>query len=413
MKSIILFTRYYPYSLSSEDFISNELEAVSGEYDITLVPFSKTPNQKRDIPQNVRVNDVCCNMPLLHKIAIAISILFSARFWTFILSKDFLQCKTLSRMIYYCKIIYGAFVVKWIVKNQKIDYSSQSIFYSYWLTYAPLGLAMLKQEGIIQNKIIARTHGYEIYEKGSYKPESYPHFPARMFTYKWIDNVYSISKKGVKILTSNYPYIAHKFKLSHLGVNPIITKHCENKKLITIISCSYLYELKRVPLIFQSLNNYCKKHQSFEINWYHIGSSRFDQGLGLAKLKEETKTAVDNLRVFLLGEMSNQDVIKFYQQNSADVFINLSTTEGIPVSIMEAESAGLAILATDVGSNNEIVNDNVGVLLDVNFTQEDFDNALNKIISNRQCMSENAIKNFIKEWDADTNYNNFYREITH
>ena len=80
---------------------------------------------------------------------------------------------------------------------------------------------------------------------------------------------------------------------------------------------------------------------------------------------------------------------------------------------MEAESAGLAILATDVGSNNEIVNDNVGVLLDVNFTQEDFDHALNKIISNRQCMSENAIKNFTKEWDADTNYNNFYREITH
>lgn len=411
MKSIILFTRYYPYSLNSEDFISNELDAVSNEYDITLVPFSRISDQKREIPRSVHINESCCNMSFIQKIAVVVSMLFSMRFWKMFLCRDFISCRTIARMTYYCKMVYGAFVIKWVVKNRKINYSPESVFYSYWLTYAPLGLAMLKQEGFIHNRVVTRTHGYEIYENGNYEPETYPHFPARLFTYKWIDKVYSISKKGIDILVANYPNYANKFEISHLGVNPIGMNKHNNEGYLAIVSCSYLYELKRVPLIFKSLNNFCSKYKHINIRWYHIGSSRYDYGRGFAKLKKETLMATENLKVSLLGEMSNQDVIKFYQNHRADIFINLSTTEGIPVSIMEAESAGLAILATDVGSNDEIVTEDVGVLLKVDFTQDEFDEALKRIISNHQNMSQMAMNNFYKEWHAGTNYTDFYHRI--
>ena len=47
-----------------------------------------------------------------------------------------------------------------------------------------------------------------------------------------------------------------------------------------------------------------------------------------------------------------------------DYFINLSDSEGIPVSIMEAMSVGIPIIARDVGGNREIVTNNNGCLLE-------------------------------------------------
>ena len=38
-----------------------------------------------------------------------------------------------------------------------------------------------------------------------------------------------------------------------------------------------------------------------------------------------------------------------------DLFINTSSSEGVPVSIMEALSVGIPIIATDVGGTKEIV----------------------------------------------------------
>lgn len=55
--------------------------------------------------------------------------------------------------------------------------------------------------------------------------------------------------------------------------------------------------------------------------------------------------------------------------NDFDLFVNMSLSEGIPVSIMEAISFGIPIIATNVGGNAEIVNDETGVLIPVNIDQ--------------------------------------------
>jgi len=47
--------------------------------------------------------------------------------------------------------------------------------------------------------------------------------------------------------------------------------------------------------------------------------------------------------------------------------MNLSETEGIPVSIMEAQSAGVPILATNLGGTSEIVNNENGFLVEKDF----------------------------------------------
>ena len=72
------------------------------------------------------------------------------------------------------------------------------------------------------------------------------------------------------------------------------------------------------------------------------------------------------LRVTLMGQISHNEVLRFFKNHPIDVFVNLSTIEGVPVSIMESISFGIPAVATDVGATNEIVNSQTGILLSPN-----------------------------------------------
>ncbi len=54
-------------------------------------------------------------------------------------------------------------------------------------------------------------------------------------------------------------------------------------------------------------------------------------------------------RIVLRGGISNAEVFQFYRDNKVDLFVNASTSEGLPVSIMEAISFGIPSIATNVG----------------------------------------------------------------
>ncbi len=77
----------------------------------------------------------------------------------------------------------------------------------------------------------------------------------------------------------------------------------------------------------------------------------------------------DNVK--LLGEIQNFD--KFYKY---DAFVLISDSEGLPMSALEAASAGLPILLSNVGGCPELIKNN-GIL--VKNTVDDIVNAINNI----------------------------------
>jgi glycosyltransferase involved in cell wall biosynthesis len=64
-----------------------------------------------------------------------------------------------------------------------------------------------------------------------------------------------------------------------------------------------------------------------------------------------------------MGYLAHADVMQLYREQQFDVIVNVSSTEGIPVSLMEASSVGIPMVATDVGGNCEIVNEGNGILI--------------------------------------------------
>ncbi len=113
-----------------------------------------------------------------------------------------------------------------------------------------------------------------------------------------------------------------------------------------IVSFSNVIPLKRVELIFEVLNGLV----NHEIRWVHFGD-----GQNLPEL--EQKIALEkksHLTVEFRGRVSNEEVLDFYKQEGPYFFINLSTSEGIPVSIMEAFSVGIPVVATAVGGSPKL-----------------------------------------------------------
>ena len=69
-----------------------------------------------------------------------------------------------------------------------------------------------------------------------------------------------------------------------------------------------------------------------------------------------------------MGAIQNVEVYKYYNEHCADLFINVSSSEGLPVSIMEAISFGIPVIATDVGGTGEIVKNGIsGFLINRDF----------------------------------------------
>ncbi|MBK6912265.1 MAG: glycosyltransferase [Ignavibacteriales bacterium] len=65
-----------------------------------------------------------------------------------------------------------------------------------------------------------------------------------------------------------------------------------------------------------------------------------------------------NLKINLRGNINNDELLEYYKNNLIDIFINTSDSEGLPVSIIEAQNFGIPVIAPALGGIPEIVNGN-------------------------------------------------------
>jgi colanic acid/amylovoran biosynthesis glycosyltransferase len=257
--------------------------------------------------------------------------------------------------------ILSEILVVWLnqqsISNSDGKNRTSYVFYSFWFNAVVYGLT--KSEVTFKRKIISRAHGYDLFEH-RHSPEF---FPFRTTYIKNVDLIICSSKDGVNYLQSKYPESASMIRLSYLGVKNrnVIDYAPGNKTGLVLVSCSSITDVKRVEKIALSLS--LVKDLIFV--WYHIGSGRRSTLLKLIRFFREGK----NQKWYFLGQISNESVNEFYEDVKPDLFINLSSSEGLPVSIMEAARAGIPVIATNVGGTKEIIKHRQnGFLIDPNLS---------------------------------------------
>jgi len=107
---------------------------------------------------------------------------------------------------------------------------------------------------------------------------------------------------------------------------------------------------------------------------------------GGGELLEEIKaSAPKNLKV--LGWQDAKNILPI-----ADIFLSTSENEGMPIAIIEAQLAGIPVVATDVGSVSEVIKDGIsGVLTSLDVSE--LANAVQSLISDsalRRRLGESA-----------------------
>lgn len=124
------------------------------------------------------------------------------------------------------------------------------------------------------------------------------------------------------------------------------------------------------------------------------------------------KYSIHSPNIFLFGEVPNASLYLNYM----DLFILPTNYEGLPISIIEALSFSLPVVASNVGGISELIkNDENGLL--VKNTLKEFTDAINHILSNEdkyKCMRKAARKTYEDNFTVDKmvkEYENLYYMI--
>lgn len=355
-----MVTTSYPYG-RNEAFVKAELEYLSQCFaHVELVPSYYPPDtvpRPTALPVNLGYANVRWGTRRRY-------ILFSSLLgglWKYAWLNDALRVvrkaqrwenlKELARALYRA-CLFERFLVEQLGQaNKEID-----LIYFYWMFPEIMGAIRYRDLHQPSLKIVSRGHGGDLYEdhrRGGYAG-------LRQGVLAGIDAVFNISDHGRAYLGGVYPAVARKCFTARLGVDdPGFENAQPQDPALSLVSCSFVVEEKRLHLIVDAIAHLLKVEPSLGVRWTHIGDGVLYHEL---QAYAQSKLA-GRAEVVFTGYLAQQDVMQLYREQQFDVIVNVSSREGIPVSLMEASSVGIPMVATDVGGSGEIVNERNGILI--------------------------------------------------
>jgi len=390
-EKLILLTADYPYG-KGETFLENEIQFLSNHFNEVLVISSSSSTDKtRKTPQNVSTQLFRSKDSLKKYLAL--------------LDLNFI--KEFIRNFFTNPLKNKVAINSWLIASQlanviNSEISSNTVMYSYWLDDKALALSILKSKNN-QLKVISRAHRWDIYEE----EHLYQYLPFRKFLFSQLNAIFSISLDGVNYLKTKG---ANRVKLSRLGtIQDKKINDGDQGETLNIISVSYLIKRKRISLLLDAIA--LLDREGIKIKWTHFGD-----GPELSSLQIRSKN-LKHIVADFKGFISNEVLLQWMSENAnSSLLVNLSESEGIPVSMMEAMSFGIPCIGTEVGGVAEIIEEskNGFLLSPVPSAQEvvyklSLYNDLSK--EDKTLMKKYALSYWQERYNAETNFKGFCAEL--
>lgn len=408
MKTLILLTNFFPYG-NGEPYLETEIKYYERYFDriymASLQLREKDLKSQRPVPSDrfsiLPVAKASNKVYLMHAVrAFADKNLYSD-LWRLFRQSRLSFRRIINLFVYLSRSYYEAgHILRWLHKEGVLSSSENGVIYSYRFEYQPyVGLILKKQ--LPRFKTVSRGHGFDLYEERH--NENY--IPLRPYLLKQLDHTIMIAKNGIDYLAGKYPEYRHKLMLSRLGVsNYGLGPQKKRSEGLFVVSCSTITSVKRVNLIVKAL----AKITNIKIHWDHYGEGVLaDEAKALA-----ARILPNNVSYNFHGYIDNNELLDIYQTHPYHLFINVSSSEGVPVSIMEAMSFGIPCIATDVGGTSEIVeNEYNGILLPCNFNVDDLAHWISTFASMDDAAysryRSSARSTWATKYSAEKNYSEF------
>lgn len=367
MKKLMLITDSFPYGAGETTFIQPELKWLVQGFEVSIVSCGSSMEKTSGLPANVGVYR--CPKNQTTWLWGCIKALFDPMLYREI-PRCFKHSKNpllavLQSIDYYGESESFAQQFKGVIGAEGVP----DIIYCYW--HRPPLLGVLRTKKLFPNtKIIARAHGYDLYA------ERYAtgYIPYKTQEDEVIDAVFLACNAGLEYYRKNYSVSEPpKYDLGYLGVDNSKTAPWEPTDTLRLFSCSSMVPVKRVHLIIEALS----RIKDIKIKWTHAGGGKLEEGL--RKMAADKLGQNSNIEYEMLGTVHNEDLREHLATVPYDFFITTSESEGgVPVSIVEACSFGLPVIATNVGGIPEIAGNDNGILLPANPSVQEIENALRR-----------------------------------
>jgi glycosyltransferase involved in cell wall biosynthesis len=407
---LYLFTAAFPYG-PGESFLETELPYLAAGFTGVVILPATALGEPRPVPANVRIDrslvlsrgrrilGACMGLAnslrgeeIRRELRDRRRTLRSARARRLILH-------TLSR---------ACAARAWLLRNvAEAKRPGNVVVYTYWLGGETLGAAWARAD-VPELRVVSRAHGYDLYEE-RHDPA---YLPFRNAILAGVDAVFPVSDHGVAALRTRSPRWADRVSVARLGVrDPSCDTLPSTDGVLRIVSCSFLVAVKRVQLLIAGLAKLSERLPTLRVVWTHIGDGQLR-----AELEASAKILLPrNVEVRFLGRLDNRRVLDVYRSQPVDVFVNVSESEGVPVSIMEAQSFGIPVVATAVGGTPEIVTQENGVLLPADPDPGEIAAAIGSFSENSEGTMEKRRRSkqmWRDRYDAERNFPDFVRALT-
>ncbi len=411
MKTLVLITSQFPFG-TGESFIESELPVLSENFEKTIIIAQNSSAMKtRAIPDNIAVYRYNPATSLMGFLYLPVLLLLNWRTISQLVNEEVFFRRTISYSLTFSNLLS---LLKKIIKSLQLrDFIKKIlkkedagiVFYSYWLKTGAHAIAMLDLKNSIK---ISRAHGSDIYEEKTMSG----YLPLLKFSALRLDAIFFVSLNGKEYFAKKTSTDNKNFLVSYLGVKRLHTEPVEKitRDKFVIVSCSNIVALKRIDLIIYALENI---RSMKEIEWLHFGDGILRNEIEI--LAETRLHPFKGINFKFMGQYPNEELLKYYSRNQINLFINVSSTEGVPVSIMEAQSFGIPVIATDTGGVKELVRDGTGTLLPIDFDSKDLASLIEYYINlsdqDTDTIRKKAIQNIDTNFNATANYNDFIKKV--
>lgn len=404
---LILLTDSYP-TQKWEPFLRYEMPYLSAAFSKIYIFGKYTKNSlKFQLPPNIEAFHLNSKISFPAKLA-SIRFLFSKIFWDEVKYVRRQYHLSFRLSIYRLILLFlqqasktKSHLEKFIHDKNLTD--EQGLIYSFWADQRALACALLGRRKNIKG--IARAHNWDVY----FERHDPPIIPFRKFLYDHLHAVFFVSENGRDYTLEKISLPdSTRFRMSKLGTTYISRNPEASTEEFVVVSCSHITRIKRLDRIAGILFQL-----DMPVRWIHFGAGPMQESL--LKKTNEIILAKKDFQFEFKGQVANDEVLEFYANHHVDLFMLTSTYEGIPMAVMEAQSFGIPVMATNVGGINEVVNDTNGFLLDKNFdvkeAAEKVRNYFSASAESKKSYRENAFNNWRKNFNAGVNYPDFIEQV--
>lgn len=343
---VILLAHEFPYAYGDAAFITPEIEAIAKSFDEVIIATSRDlPDYKiLPLPEN------CLFLGGLNPTKIVNllrGLVHNPRHVLGVLTQGRQDSRAASKLAALKAALMGLSIASHPKLRRYLSNNNQevrTVVYSFW--GRDIGYSLPWIQGSV-DAIAVRLHRYDLYEGRSGK------IPLQLEVLESATRIFPISDHGRNYILQKYPELSpSKVIVQRLGVEgPSEPVERPSTQTVHIVSCSSIIGVKRVDRILQVAEHLAIRHGN--VRWVHFGDGPLSGALSEAISTAMKRTP--QLTVDLRGQTSNQEVVAHYENSEVSLFINLSASEGIPVSIMEAIAWNIPVVATAVGGTPEIV----------------------------------------------------------